>query len=167
MCDIQFRGEKCVMKPTNPAWRWDGVDFEFLSVPGTNSFTSLNNRSCVLRISGFHNTLLAGDIESEQESRLLTSLPDSLPATVLLAPHHGSTTSSTLKFLQAVDPDFSIFTVGKGNRWNFPKQEVLEVYEDIGSGVLRTDQQGAITIYSNAQGIRIETYRSKRNRLWY
>ena len=150
-----------------PSWRWDGVEFEFLTTPGIEAFTDHNNRSCVLKISGFQNTLLAGDIESEQELRLVNTRPNSLSATVLVAPHHGSTTSSTPVFVHRVDPDIAIFTVGKGNRWGFPNPEVLDVYRGIGSEILRTDREGAITIYSEENGIRLEKYRSKRPKLWY
>ncbi|MFV2032132.1 MAG: DNA internalization-related competence protein ComEC/Rec2, partial [Gammaproteobacteria bacterium] len=148
-----------------PSWRWDGVEFEFLSTAGTEALASPNNRSCVLKISGFQNTLLAGDIESEQESRLISTWPDSLSASIMLAPHHGSATSSTPGFVHLVKPDIALFSVGKGNRWGFPRNEVLEVYSDLDSEILRTDQLGAITLYSSKRGVRLEKHRSRRAKL--
>ncbi len=150
-----------------PSWRWDGVDFEFLTLPGTDAFISRNNRSCVLKISGFQDALLAGDIESEQELRLVNNWPDSISANILLAPHHGSTTSSTPGFVRRVKPDLALISVGKGNRWGFPKPRVLSVYRSVGSEVLRTDQVGAITVYSEKNGIRLVKHRKRYPKLWY
>ncbi len=80
-------------------WDWDGVHFEVLQ-PGTASYESTkwkpNARSCVLKVTTkLHSILLAGDIEAIQEDELVNSIPQKLKADVLLAPHHGSGTSST------------------------------------------------------------------------
>jgi competence protein ComEC len=148
-------------------WRWDGVLFEFLSLSAGQATNSSNNRSCVLKISGWHTSLLAGDIESEQEFGLVEAMPDKLPAAVLLVPHHGSTTSSTPEFLQRVKPEYSLFTVGKDNRWGFPKARILENYRAINSQILRTDLLGAISVYSKQAGLEVEGYRQRRVRVWY
>jgi len=150
-----------------PSWHWDGVGFEFISPPATSAQESSNNRSCVLKVSSVHSSLLSGDIEAEQELRLLNTMPDKLKSSVLLAPHHGSTTSSTLSFLQKVAPQVSVFTVGRNNRWGFPKAKVLEVYSAVGSQVYRTDQHGAITIRSSASNLKISSQRKIRLKLWY
>jgi len=148
-------------------WQWDGVKFEFLSLPIEMSSKSINNQSCVLRIDGHDAALLTGDIEARQELRLLRAKPERLSARVLLVPHHGSRTSSTPAFLQAVKPAIAIFTVGKNNRWGFPKAEVLEEYHRLNSQILRTDQQGAITITSHANGLDLETHRKPGTKTWY
>jgi competence protein ComEC len=150
-----------------PSWTWDGVSFEFLSTPADSALESSNNRSCVLKISGIHASLLSGDIEAKQELRLLDTMPDQLKSSVLIAPHHGSTTSSTLSFLQKVSPQVSIFTVGRNNRWDFPKAKVLDTYDAIESQVYRTDQHGAITIRSSANDLKISSQRKIRHKLWY
>ncbi len=150
-----------------PSWYWDGVSFEFLSPPGTMGLKSSNNRSCVLKVSGFHSSLLSGDIEAEQELRLLSTMPDKLKSSVLLAPHHGSTTSSTAGLLQKIRPQISIFTVGRNNRWGFPKARILKQYRLIGSQIYRTDQHGAITIRSSASGLNVSSHRRHRLKLWY
>ena len=150
-----------------PPWYWDGVSFEFISPPATSKLKSSNNRSCVLRISGVHTSLLTGDIEAEQEFRLLRTMPEKLRASVLLAPHHGSTTSSTSSFLQKVSPRVSVFTIGRNNRWGFPDARVLEAYGLVNSQIYRTDRDGAITIRSNASGLKVSRYRKDRPRLWY
>ena len=150
-----------------PPWYWDGVGFEFISPPATSKLKSSNNRSCVLRVSGVHTSLLTGDIEAEQEFRLLGTMPEKLRASVLLAPHHGSATSSTSSFLQKVSPRVSVFTIGRNNRWGFPDARVLEAYGLVNSQIYRTDRDGAITIQSSASGLKVSRYRKDRPRLWY
>ncbi|MFT4607938.1 MAG: competence protein ComEC, partial [Chitinophagales bacterium] len=80
-------------------WRWDGVDFQFLDFPKKGPMIALmgdtNNRSCVLKIQGKHSALLTGDIEAEREDWLVNIDPDYLKSDLLVAPHHGSSTSST------------------------------------------------------------------------
>lgn len=151
-------------------WNWDGVDFEMLQ-PGAASYASTkwkpNARSCTLKISTARfSILLPGDIEAIQEDELVNSIPEKLGATVLLAPHHGSGTSSTAAFLQAVHPELALFQVGYKNRYRHPKQEVFERYGDFGIKRLRTDQTGAITLqFGNT--LAISEYRSEHARYWY
>ena len=159
-------------------WRWDGVDFELIH-PGAASYTSQkwkpNARSCTLKITPSNpgapamtplSLLLAGDIEAVQEDELVGSIPDQLRATVLLAPHHGSGTSSTLPFLLAVQPSVAIFQVGYRNRYHHPKPQVFERYRNLGIQRLRNDASGAITLqFGNTLSIR--TYRSEHARYWY
>jgi len=94
-------------------------------------------------------------------------MPDKLSASVLLAPHHGSNTSSTPNFIKMVNPKLSIFTVGRNNRWGFPKAGVLEAYSAINSRIYRTDQHGAISIHSSAGDLTISSQRRDKFRLWH
>ena len=132
-------------------WSWGEVGFEWLH-PGPEPIgparSKTNARSCVLRVQGAGGTaLLAGDIEASQERRLLSLiLPEHLRAQVLLAPHHGSRTSSSPAFLDAVSPELAIFQVGYRNRYRHPNPAVLERYRERGIGVLRSDAHGAIEI---------------------
>lgn len=151
-------------------WSWDGVDFEMLQ-PGEASYASQkwkpNARSCTLKISTKHHAiLLPGDIEAVQEDELLHTIPDKLSADVLLAPHHGSGTSSTAAFLKAVHPGLAIFQVGYLNRYHHPKQEVFDRYSEFGIKRLRTDEAGAITLQFGTE-LRFSTYRSEHARYWY
>jgi competence protein ComEC len=154
-----------------PPWRWDGVDFEFLAFPQKNEVIALmddtNNRSCVLKIQGKHSVLLTGDIEAQRENWLVSIDPDSLKADLLVAPHHGSSTSSTIGFINQVSPEAVIFTVGKDNRWNFPKPEVIARYKAIESQIYRTDRHGAVSFYSDSNNFRIESQRKRHPRLWH
>lgn len=152
------------------AWRWDGVDFAFLH-PAPDSYgdpgLKPNARSCVLKISaGGQSILLAGDIEAAQEAQLLAGAPDRLHADVLLAPHHGSGTSSTQAFLRAVAPSVALFQVGNRNRYHHPQPQVWARYGALGIRSLRTDETGAITL-SFGDGVAVQAYRSDHARYWY
>ncbi len=152
------------------SWTWDGVLFEMLQ-PGLASYddTSLkpNARGCTLRITaGNRAILLAADIEAAQEAQLVHDAPGKLRADVLLAPHHGSGTSSTAAFLQAVDPALALFQVGYRNRYRHPKAEVYERYGKLGIMRLRTDEAGAVLIASD-DAFRPRSYRLEHARYWY
>lgn len=152
------------------AWSWDDIRFEMLH-PTAASYDSAkwkpNARSCTLRITlGEHSILLPGDIEAGQEAALVEGSPDQLRASVLLAPHHGSGTSSTVPFLQAVRPDIALFQVGYRNRYRHPKQEVFDRYGNQGINRLRTDDSGAV-IFRFGEAIAFTEYRREHARYWY
>jgi competence protein ComEC len=149
-------------------WRWDGIDFAMLH-PQPDSYANpgskANGQSCVLRVSnGTRAMLLAGDIEAPQEARLL--LGDApLAADVLLAPHHGSGTSSTAAFLEAVQPRVAVFQVGWRNRYHHPKKEVYARYGQLGIRRLRTDEVGAVTlVFGTTVGVAL--WRTDHPRYW-
>jgi competence protein ComEC len=157
-------------------WTWDGVHFEVLH-PVTASYadTSLkpNARGCTLRIStgvtagaSSNALLLAGDIEAAQEAQLLSRNAPRLRADVLLAPHHGSGTSSTRDFLLAVRPQAAVFQVGHRNRYQHPKRDVYERYAELGIARWRTDRDGALTIDFGA-AVTIDSYRHTHARYWH
>jgi competence protein ComEC len=88
-----------------------------------------------------------------------------LPASVLLAPHHGSGTSSTPAFLTAVSPELALFQVGYRNRYRHPKAEVLERYRQRGIRTLQTDTAGAIRVVVD-DALTFSAYRCERRRYW-
>jgi competence protein ComEC len=152
------------------AWTWDGVQFELL-FPVPESYererAKPNTRSCTLKITvGDYALLLPGDIEAAQESELMNADAQKLAASVLLAPHHGSGTSSTLPFLQAVSPKMALFQVGYRNRYRHPKQEVYERYRELGIERFRNDESGAIALHFG-QGIKVSEYRKQVPRYWH
>jgi competence protein ComEC len=152
------------------SWEWDAVRFEMLhpsSVSYDNAALKPNARSCTLKISTrTQSILLAGDIEAAQESELIENDRERLHATVLLAPHHGSGTSSTSAFLDAVKPDIALFQVGYRNRYRHPKAEVFERYGNAGIRRLRSDDAGAITLHFGS-GLDVSEYRTEHARYWY
>lgn len=147
-------------------WRWDGVDFEILHPqPASYADAALkaNARSCTLKITaGGKSMLLAGDIEAAQEAELASPR---VRADVLLAPHHGSGTSSTPAFLAAVRPQVAIFQVGHRNRYRHPQPAVYQRYAEQGVQRYRTDQSGAITLQFG-DTIQISTWRAAHARYW-
>jgi competence protein ComEC len=152
------------------SWNWDGVQFEMLHPAPDNGGANKahdNERSCVLRIvAGEHSVLLAGDIEKNSEARLLRLHADKLFTSLLVAPHHGSKSSSSPDFVAATLPDYAVFTAGYRNRFGHPREEVLQRYADSGAELLRSDEDGAILIEMNAQELQVERYRKTHRRYW-
>ena len=154
------------------SWQWDGVRFDVLH-PTQASYEDDglkdNDRSCVLKItSRYGSALLPADIERISEQELLDRIPKALPSHVLIAPHHGSKTSSTEEFIRQVNPAVTIFTAGYRNRYGHPKQEIVNRYEAIGSKLYRSDQSGAIELrFENESGFATTTYRQQHHRYWW
>ena len=152
---------------TDP-WIWDGIHFAFLSNGKVLSGRE-NNHSCVLSIQiGHQKLLLTGDIESRQEQLLLWRYTaEELQAEILVAPHHGSLTSSSKAFVETVMPGSVIFTSGYLNRWRFPRPAVVRRYQQVGSEIYQTDQDGAILIECNETSCHLKRWRQIKPRLWY
>ena len=149
-----------------PAWRWDGVSFSFVTTATLSANSASNNRSCVLIIRGEHNTLIPGDIESSQELKLVQEHGMALAADILLAPHHGSHTSSSWRFLKQVQPTHVVFTLARNNRWGFPKREVSSRYDILQARQYRSDRDGAVSITSSIDGLVVKTARTPLRRIW-
>jgi len=152
------------------SWDWDGVRFDVLhpdKEPGGYDKKHDNELSCVLRISiGDQHILLVGDIEKGGERRLLKQHGNALHTTLLVAPHHGSKTSSSPDFVAATLPDHVVFTAGYRNRFGHPRAEIMQRYADSGAQLLRSDEDGAIAVKMNAHGLKLERYRETHRRYW-
>jgi competence protein ComEC len=159
-------GERC---RAGQAWTWDTVRFSVLH-PAAGDYGSerkSNNLSCVLQVdAGGRRMLLTSDIEARDEAALLARDASDLKADVLLVPHHGSRTSSTAAFIEAVGAREVVIPVGYRNRFGHPKADVVERYEATGVGVWRTDRDGAVTIRLARTGVDIEAWRQVRQRYW-
>ena len=128
------------------SWAWDGVRFEVLRPEEGDYERTLksNAMSCVLRVSGLSaSVLLTGDIERDQEAALVATRGESLRSDVLIVPHHGSRTSSTGAFLDAVQPRDAVFQAGHRNRFGHPAPDVLQRYLDRGIAIHATPSCGA------------------------
>ncbi|OGT26395.1 MAG: DNA internalization-related competence protein ComEC/Rec2 [Gammaproteobacteria bacterium RIFCSPLOWO2_02_FULL_42_14] len=133
-------------------WIWDGVYFNTLN-PVQNAVYEDNNSSCVLRISNHHaSILLTGDIQAESEKLLADHDGDALKSTVLLVPHHGSKTSSTAVFLNAVRPDIAIVSAGRYNRYHLPASVIVDRYNRRKIKLYNTADDGEISIRFSPQG---------------
>jgi competence protein ComEC len=132
-------GEPC---RRGQAWEWDGVRFELLHPDGPH--WEDNNASCVLRIGGAFTALLTGDIEAAAEDALVAANGASLRSDVLVAPHHGSRTSSTPEFVATVRPSVVVYGAGWRNHFRHPRPEVMARYG--GAGQYVTGAGGALSI---------------------
>lgn len=156
-------GESC---RAGQAWRWDGVEFAVLSPPEPLAGRH-NDGSCVLRVSSDHGTvLLSGDIERRAESQLLQAGAP-LAADVLVAPHHGSRTSSTTEFVQRVRPRYALFPVGYRNRYRHPHPQVLARYEALGARLYDSASSGALEFRLDRDGIVVMRFRERYRRYWH
>jgi competence protein ComEC len=147
-------------------WQWDGIAFAFLHPPESQGPVRRNDQSCVLRVAAQGGSiLLTGDIERASEARMLES-GQALRSDVLLLPHHGSRSSSTAQFIDAVAPRWGVVAAGYRNRFGHPARDVLERYRAAGVAVARTDMDGAVHIHLGADRIDISTERRRRQRYW-
>lgn len=172
------------------SWQWDGIAFDVLWPQDPDAGLPPNGMSCVIRVSnGRHAVLLTGDIEAPQERALLawqaaargasasasasastsTSASASLPvlqAQILMAPHHGSRTSSTPAFIDAVRPDHVVFQMGYLNRHRHPNKHVVPRYAAREVQMYRSDQDGAVRFETRGKTLAVEAYRRHHRRYW-
>ncbi len=146
------------------AWAYDGVRFEVLHPAGAQGKD--NNLSCVLRVvaASERAALLSGDIERLAELELL-SRQAILRADVLLVPHHGSATSSSAEFIDAVTPRLALVSAGWRNRWNFPRPEVLARYRAAQVPLFISGASGAMKVEVGGE-LALRAWRASRPRLW-
>ena len=154
-----------------PAWTWDDVSFTLLHPPLerlTDPSVKPNDRSCVLRFEARGAAaLLPGDVEARSEAALLDTARDALRADVLVVPHHGSRTSSTAAFLDAVGPRIAIVSAGYRNRFGHPRADVVARYDARGVAVARTDRDGAIGVTLGLAAPAVATgERARHARYW-
>lgn len=127
-------------------WEWDGVFFQVLHPEQLNT-KKRNDHSCVLRVqAGPHSLLLTGDIETKSEKLIMQRFKNyHFSSTIMLIPHHGSKTSSSLEFIQAIDPQYAIVSAGYQNAYGHPKKDIIDRYIQLGIKVFSTVQNGAIS----------------------
>jgi competence protein ComEC len=150
-------------------WVWDGVRFEVLHPDAADyeAPSKPNAMSCVLRVSnGAQTALLVGDIEQPQEARLVADSANLIKADVLLVPHHGSKTSSSAAFLDAVQPRLALVQAGYRSRFGHPAPLVMARYRERGIRVLDSAHCGA-AIWSSAQPDQAICRREAALRYWH
>lgn len=126
-----------------------------------------NDQSCVLQVqSAFGRILLPADIEARAERRLVAEQGEALRAGILVAPHHGSKTSSTPAFVAAVRPEVVLFPVGYRNRFRHPHPAITQRYADAGAQRLDSATAGAIELRLRAGGTEVSPWRERRRRYW-
>ena len=160
-----INGQFCSAKRS---WQWDQVNFEFLQSAAAETTVKSNNRSCVLKVSaGGISFLLPGDIETSMELALLRQYTTLLAANILIAPHHGSRSSSSWPFLKTVNPDAVIVSSGYRNQFGHPHSTVVNRYRALGIASYITGKTGALTFtVRNGEVLAPELFRDQHRRYW-
>ena len=147
-------------------WRWNQVAFQLIKAEMTAPLSS-NDASCLIEITlGEQRILLAGDIEKAAEAQLLRTKKLN-PQTLVLVPHHGSKTSSTLGFVNAVAADYAVVSAGYDNRFGHPDARVVDRYLARNAQVLSTAEGGALEFEISASGVKqVTQYRLDKQEFW-
>ena len=145
------------------AFMWQAIKLEIVAP----TFAAAgNNGSCVIRLSkGGNSILLTGDIEASAELALITD--KAIVSQVMSAPHHGSRTSSSVGFINAVAPELVLFPAGFNNRYGFPKEDVVARYHRLDIETLTTGEQGQLSVIFKHGSVDYYTYRSDFAPFWY
>lgn len=146
-------------------WEWDGVRFEVVYSPPPPA--PPNEQSCVLRVvNGDSAVLLPGDLGIRGEYQMLDR---PLTAGLLLAPHHGSRSSSSYAFIRAVNPHWVVFSAGRHSQYGHPHPLVVERYRELEAEPVYTATAGAIRFVLDDTGkIRREwSWRERARRFWH
>jgi competence protein ComEC len=150
------------------SWLWDGIRISVLQ-PSVLQPRAGNNASCVLEIrTGESRALLTGDIELAAEQRLVRRHQLS-PTQLVFVPHHGSRTSSHAAFIDQLQPQVALVSAGFGNRWGFPKDDVVQRWRSAGAEVVNTADNGAMSYRMCSQtGLQLQaTHRLEKRRIWH
>lgn len=133
---------------------------------GADYSSKTNNKPAPPRIDRIFTVLLTGDIEAQREQSLLLN-KQQINADIVFVPHHGSRTSSTDNFIDAVSPQLAIVNAGFNNQYGFPKSDVMSRYQQRGINTLVSGEQGQISIKFQHTGYQISTYRNDLAPFWY
>lgn len=160
LAQARERAVPVVHRVKGDAFDWGGVQGRVLWPADNDTVGSpSNDDSLVLRLQDAGQALLlTGDIESPVENALTRGDEAALGALFLKVPHHGSRTSSTQGFLDAVHPQYAAISVGEANAFGQPGSEVIARIEAEGAHLYRTDRDGAITTLSDGHNLQITTY---------
>jgi competence protein ComEC len=125
-----------------------------------------NDSSCVISVRGPGlDLLLSGDISKQVEKRLISE--EIGTHTILSVPHHGSSTSSSSVFINGVAPELALISAAYNNRFNFPRADVIQRYEQAHVQVLNTADCGGIRITTDATGLfEVVSARVNRKAIW-
>ena len=137
-----------------------GVRAEFLA-PCADKYKDLNNYSAVLRLTYQDvSFLFMGDAEQESERQIIKQASEgALSANVIKLGHHGSSTSSSKAFLEAVSPSIAVISCGEGNSYGHPHAETLQTLDRLGITVYRTDESGTVTVSTDGTALQVQTQR--------
>ncbi|MDX1489863.1 MAG: DNA internalization-related competence protein ComEC/Rec2 [Pseudohongiellaceae bacterium] len=149
-------------------WSWDGVSFRVLYPPPDVPYRG-NNSSCVLLVeAGSQRLLLPGDIEGAAERAIIENYGAQLAANVLVAPHHGSNTSSSEPFIRQVSPSIVLYSAGYRSQFSHPSAKVVQRYDELGARAFNTAVNGALVfnLGGNIEAMQPVGYRQDQPRFW-
>jgi competence protein ComEC len=127
--------------------------------PNSREYDDTNNYSIVIRLTyGKNSFLFTGDAQSVSEKEMLAK-GYNLSADVLKVGHHGSGSSTTASFLEAVSPEYAVIMVGADNDYGHPHQETLDRLKAAGVKIYRTDRNGTVTFTSDGSNLTVKTER--------
>ena len=132
---------------------------DFMDHRQSDKWRNANNNSLVVKVSyGDASFLFPGDIMAPAERELVDLAGGRLSSRVLIAPHHGSRSSSTHQLLKQVEPEVIVVSCSRHGRFNFPHSQALKRYQDQGIRIYRTDLDGAVRLSTDGQQIRIKAF---------
>jgi competence protein ComEC len=105
--------------------------------------------------------VFTGDIGREVERDIVGTF-EPAPIRILKVPHHGSGTSSSMEFLQALRPNIAVVSAGRGNPFGHPVRSVLARYAEVGTTVFRTDQDGAVMVDTDGATVHVQSFTKRR-----
>ncbi len=154
--------QECVQGRT---WRWKALTFEILW-PQRLVDRAYNAHSCVIRISdGMHSVLIPGDVSAIAEWLIVRQ--SNLKSDVVIVPHHGSRTSSTIGFVRGVSAELAVASLEKDGRWSLPAQEVVKRYHQQGTKWLDTGESGQISLDFYSNYWKANQLRAIQGQVWY
>ncbi|WP_348945474.1 DNA internalization-related competence protein ComEC/Rec2 [Chitinibacter sp. FCG-7] len=146
-------------------WQWDGIQFDILWPAHGYTSRNDNGQSCVLRISNAHFAMLIpADIGKTEELELLSH--ELLTSDILLMPHHGSKSSSSIPFIQASRASYVVASAGFMNRFSHPHPTVIKRYQAENATLLNTAELGAVH-FAVTNTITVKAERSIPPHYWY
>jgi beta-lactamase superfamily II metal-dependent hydrolase len=160
---VSNKGLKITKAVIGDSYNLDGASFTILA-PNKDTYDDLNDYSVVIKlVNGVNSFLFTGDAEALSESEIMAKGSDLLKADVLKIGHHGSISSTSQTFLNAVNPKFAVISVGKDNTYGHPNQETLNKLAAKGIKLFRTDLQRTIVATSDGTTITFNTVPAKND----
>ncbi|MEW6996539.1 DNA internalization-related competence protein ComEC/Rec2 [Colwelliaceae bacterium BS250] len=169
-------GENISKCQVGASFAWQGLTFNVLwplpaGAVNDNRLSkkksqSDNDKSCVIEVSdGQQSVLLTGDISKKVEQQL-KAMHKLNPVDILVVPHHGSKTSSSVEFIEVLAPKYAIYSTGFLNRWHMPVPAVVQVYNNAQVQQFNTAEQGMLLFDLSTKGIKVRTYRDDFMPFW-
>lgn len=147
-------------------WHWQHLTFSVIA-PNALSSRPKNAHSCVIQVQdGTHQILLTGDLPAQEEKRMIDE-GFKLKSDILLVPHHGSYSSSSSSFLQAVDPQLAIASTGRYTPWRLPHPSIKNRYQQMDIDWMETRTDGQISVIFSEKGWKVMRYRQDIEPYWY